>query len=145
MNGISLKEGHFQTFDRYVCRCTQGGINVEIKYDTDVIHYGIHYDDIASKWLILLEDSAGTDRTYVVSGRGIEYETDQISYQCPLSAPCISNSTLYIPIDGKIRGFSYIKSVYKDFACDVVNSDSTLLKRKNQFVIVNDENVYRLG
>ncbi|MDE7417368.1 MAG: hypothetical protein K2N44_13895 [Lachnospiraceae bacterium] len=124
---------------------TMNGTNMEIEYDTDIIYYGIHYDDIVSKWLILLEDSAGTDRTYVVSGRGIEYETDQISYQCPLSAPCISNSTLYIPIDGKIRGFSYIKSVYKDFACDVVNSDSTLLKRKNQFVIVNDENVYRLG
>ncbi|MDE5823610.1 MAG: hypothetical protein K2H91_02850 [Lachnospiraceae bacterium] len=124
---------------------TMNGTNMEIEYDTDIIYYGIHYDDIVSKWLILLEDSAGTDRTYVVSGRRIEYETDQISYQCPLSAPCISNSTLYIPIDGKIRGFSYIKSVYKDFACDVVNSDSTLLKRKNQFVIVNDENVYRLG
>lgn len=124
---------------------TVNGTNVEIKYDTDVIYYGIHYDDVALKWLVLLKDSAGVDRTYVVGGKGIAYETDQISYQCPLSAPCISNSILYIPIDGKIRGYSYMKSVFKDFVCDIVNSDSRLIKRKNQFVIVNDDNVYRLG
>ena len=77
--------------------------------------------------------------------RGVEYETDQISYQCSLSAPCISNSTIYIPIDGKIRGFSYVRSIFKDFACDVVDHDSTLIKKKNQFVIVNHENIYKLG
>ncbi len=121
------------------------GTNVQIKYDTDVIHYGIHYDNVAAKWLLLLEDSTGTFKTYVAAERGVEYETDQISYQCSLSAPCISNSTIYIPIDGKIRGFSYVRSIFKDFACDVVDHDSTLIKKKNQFVIVNHENIYKLG
>jgi len=124
---------------------TINGTNVEIKYDTDIIHYGIHYDNAASKWLLLLEDSAGTNRTYVINGRDVEYETDQLSYQCPLSAPCISNSTLYFPMDGKIRGFSYQKSAFRDFACGVVNNESILIKKKNQFVIVNEENIYKLG
>lgn len=124
---------------------TINGTNVEITYDTDVIHYGIHYDDIASNWMVLLGDSTGTYRTYVADSKGVVYETDQICYHCPLSAPCISNRILYIPMDGKIRGFSYVKSAFRDFVCDVVNSDSRLIKRKNQFIIVNDENVYQLG
>lgn len=124
---------------------TVNGTNVEIKYDTDVIHYGIHYDPVGTKWLVILEDSAGTYRTYVAAAGSVEYTTDQLSYQCPLSAPCISNSVIYIPADGKIRGFSYIKSVYKDFACDVVNHESMLVKKRNQFVIVNNENIYKLG
>ncbi len=121
------------------------GTNVEIKYDTDVISYGIHHDSAASGWLLLLKDSAGTDRTYILNQQGVLYQTDQISYQCPLGGPCIDNGTLYIPMDRKIRGFSYIKSAFKDFVCDVVNHDSRLVKRRNQFVIVNDENIYKMG
>lgn len=124
---------------------TASGKNTEIDYDTDMINYGICYDDTASKWLVILEDSAGKNKTYILKDGVIDYETDQIRYHCQLNAPCMNNNAIYIPMDGKIRGFSYTKSVYKDFACDIVNDNSVLIKRKNQFVIVNDENVYLLG
>lgn len=144
---FDVKAGNYCVLNCYCGKLiiTANGANTEIKYDTDVINYGIHYDAVTSKWLILLEDSTGKHRTYMIDNRIIAYETDQIKYQGQLSAPCISNSTLYIPMDGKIRGFSYIKSVYKDFVCDVVNGNSMLIKRKKQFMIVNDENVYLLG
>ncbi|MDE7184738.1 MAG: hypothetical protein K2O40_09760 [Lachnospiraceae bacterium] len=119
--------------------------NTEIKYDTDVINYGIHFDAAMSQWLLLLEDSAGKHRTYIVKDREAVFETDQIKYGGPLSAPCISSGTIYYPMDGKIRGFSHAKSAYKDFACAIINESSVLEKRKNQFVVVNDENVYLLN
>lgn len=75
----------------------------------------------------------------------VDYETEQIKYNCQLSNLCISNSTLFIPVDGKIRGFSYAKSVFKDFECSVVNDGSRLVKKKNKFVIINNENIYSLG
>lgn len=124
---------------------TVNGINTEIKYDTDVINYGIHFDAVMSQWLLLLEDSAGKHRTFIVKGREVVFETDQIKYGGPLSAPCISGGTIYYPMDGKIRGYSHTKSAYKDFACAVINEGSVLEKRKNQFVAVNDENVYLLS
>ena len=120
------------------------GKNTEIKYDSDIINYGIHYDDITSKWLLLLEDKSGKFKTIILKN-GIDYETEQIKYNCQLSYPCISNSTLFIPVDGKIRGFAYKKSAFKDFECNVVNDGSKLIKKKNRFVIINDENIYSLG
>ena len=75
----------------------------------------------------------------------VDYETEQIKYNCQLSCPCISNNTLFIPVDGKIRGFAYAKSAFKDFECGIVNDGSRLIKKKNKFVIINDENIYSLG
>ena len=119
--------------------------NTEIKYDTDVIYYGIHYDAVSSQWLLLLEDSAGNHRTYIVKDREVVFETDEIRYGGPLGAPCISSDTVYYPMDGKIRGFAFRRSAYKDFACEIVNEGSVLEKKKNQFVVVNDENVYLIS
>lgn len=120
------------------------GLNTVIDFNSPVVNYGIHWDDITGSWLIILEDSKGKFFTYVI-GNGIEYKTDAIKYECQLSFPCISNSTIFIPIDGKIRGFNYRKSAFKDFECSVVSEDSKLIKEKNKFVIVNPENVYVLG
>lgn len=120
------------------------GTNTIIDYDSDIINYGIHYDDVSGKWLIILEDSSGRFNTYVISKNKMEYQTNSIKYSCQLNCPCISNSTIFIPVDGKIRGFSYQKSVFKDFECNVVSEESKLIKEKNRFVIVNLENVYRL-
>lgn len=120
------------------------GTNTIIDYDSDIINYGIHYDDVSVKWLIILEDSSGRFNTYVISKNKMEYQTNSIKYSCQLNCPCISNSTIFIPVDGKIRGFSYQKSVFKDFECNVVSEESKLIKEKNRFVIVNLENVYIL-
>lgn len=120
------------------------GTNTVIDYDSDIVNYGIHYDSVSRKWIILLEDSSGCFHTYVINNRVVEYHTDSIKYSCQLNCPCISNSTIFIPADGKIRGFAYQKSVFKDFECSVVSEESKLIKEKNRFVIVNLENVYHL-
>lgn len=120
------------------------GTNTIMDYDSDIINYGIHYDDISGKWLIILEDSSGRFNTYIIGNGSIEYHTNSIKYSCQLNCPCISNSTIFIPVDGKIRGFSYQKSVFKDFECNVVSEESKLIKEKGRFVIVNMENVYIL-
>lgn len=120
------------------------GANTIINYDSDIVNYGIHYDDVSSKWLIILENSSGQFYTRVLNGQIVEYGTDVIRYDCQLNCPCISNSTIFIPVDGKIRGFSYQKSAFKDFECSVVSEESKLIKEKNRFVIVNLENVYCL-
>lgn len=120
------------------------GINTIIDYTSDIVNYGIHYDDMTRKWLIILEDSSGKFDTYVIKKGKVDYQTNNINYACQLNCPCISNSTIFIPIDGKIRGFSYQKSVFKDFEYSVISEESKLIKEKNRFVIVNLENVYHL-
>lgn len=120
------------------------GFNVEIPYNEKIINYGIHRDTITDKWLIILENSLGKFDTYVLS-RQIEYSTDQIKYDGSLGNLYISNNTIYIPIDEKIRGYNYIKQVFKDFECDVVNQDSKLIKKDSNFIIINDDNIYKLG
>lgn len=121
------------------------GSNAVINYDGNIQNYGIHMDNVTGKWLVLIEDSSGKFYTYVLKGNEIEYQTDAIKYDCQLNFPCISNSTIFIPIDGKIRGYNYRKSAFKDFECSVVSEESKLIKENNKFVIVNLENVYVLG
>lgn len=120
------------------------GTNTVIDYNSDIVNYGIHRDEISGKWLIILEDSKGKFNTYVIGGGAVEYKTDAIKYDCQLNYPCIYNSNIFIPVDGKIRGYSYKKSAFKDFECSVVSEESKLIKEKNRFVIVNLENVYYL-
>lgn len=120
------------------------GTNTVIDYDSDIVNYGMHHDEVSGKWLIILEDSKGKFRTFVISGGTVEYQTDAIKYSCQLNCPCIYNSNIFIPVDGKIRGYSYKKSAFKDFECNVVSEESKLIKEKNCFVIVNLENVYHL-
>lgn len=120
------------------------GTNTVIDYNSDIVNYGIHHDEVSGKWLIILEDSKGKFSTFVINGGTVEYQTDAIKYDCQLNCPCIYNSNIFIPVDGKIRGYSYKKSAFKDFECNVVSEESKLIKEKNRFVIVNLENVYYL-
>jgi len=120
------------------------GTNTVIDYNSDIVNYGIHHDEVSGKWLIILEDSKGKFSTFVINGGAVEYQTDAIKYTCQLNFPCIYNSNIFIPVDGKIRGYSYKKSTFKDFECSVVSEESKLIKEKNRFVIVNLENVYYL-
>ncbi len=123
----------------------RNGMNVELPHQGSIINYGIHRDRVSGKWLVVLQDGSGVFRTVVICGNAVEYDTDQIKYECSLGNLCLSNSTIYIPIDGKIRGYSYQKQAFKDFECDVVTPDSRLIKNGAAFTIVNDENIYKLG
>ena len=121
-----------------------GSKNIEYKYDKKIINYGIHYDIISNKWLIVFENSQGKFDTLVISN-SVEYSNNQIKYQGSLNNLCLSNSIIYIPIDGKIRGYNYNKQVFKDFECSIVSPDSKLIKNGSSFTIINDENIYKLG
>ena len=144
---FEVKDGNYCIVNYYYGKLILNinGKNIEIKYDTEIINYGIHYDDITSKWLLLLEDKSGKFNTFVLKDGELDYQTNQIKYNCQLNNVCINNSTLFIPIDGKIRGYSYTKSIFKDFECSVANDESKLIKKKNKFIIINDENIYSLG
>lgn len=121
------------------------GMNVEFSHQGSIINYGIHRDRVSGKWLVVLQDGSGAFRTIVIRENSVEYDTDQIKYECGLGNLCLSNSTIYIPIDGKIRGYSYQKQAFKDFECGIVTPDSCLIKDGATFTIVNDENIYKLG
>lgn len=120
------------------------GYHCETGYKDTVMNYGIHYDSVSDAWLIVTENQAAVFRTLIVDKSGILFDTDKIKYQCPLNHLCISNHIIFIPVDGKIRGYAYKKDAFKDFVCDIVDSDSRLIKKGRQFVIINNENVYRL-
>ena len=47
-------------------------------------------------------------------------------------------------MDGKIRGYAYQKDAWKDFLCEIVDTDSRLLRKGKGFYIINHENVYLL-
>lgn len=144
---FAVENGNYCIINYYIGKMIVNinGANTVIDYQTDIINYGIHRDEVSGKWLLIFEDSKGKFYTYVLDGESVEYHTDAIKYDCQLNCPCISNSTVFIPIDGKIRGFNYKKSAFKDFECSVVSEESNLIKEKNKFIIVNLENVYVLG
>ena len=143
---FSVDGGHFCIVNKYdgnlIVNCD--GRNIEMPYSGGIINYGIHRDKASGNWLVVLENGSGIFKTLVI-GKKTEYETEQIRYTCGLGNLCIYNNTIYIPIDGKIRGYSYQKQAFKDFECGAVSPDSRLIKNGPTFTIVNDENIYRLG
>lgn len=144
---FAVEDGEYCIVNKYdgnlIVNCN--GTNVELTHPNGIINYGIHRDSVSGKWLVVLQDGSGAFRTIVICGNGVEYDTDQIKYECGLGNLCLSNSTIYIPIDGKIRGYSYKKQAFKDFECGIVSPDSRLIKSGAAFTIVNDENIYKLG
>lgn len=120
------------------------GRNYEVEYTDKIVNYGIRLDSVTHKWLVIIENSSGSYITFIF-GEGIEFRNDQIQYVGSLANICISNNTIYMPLDGKIRGYSPAKQLFKDFECGVVTPDSKLIKAGRQFMIVNDENIYKLG
>lgn len=143
---FAVSDGHYCLINRYdgklIINCD--GRNVEVPYCGKIVNYGIHRDAMGGNWLVVLENGSGSFKTLVI-GKAVEYETEQIKYAGGLGNLCIFNNTIYIPIDGKIRGYSYQKQAFKDFECGIVTPDSRLIKKGPAFTIVNDENIYRLG
>lgn len=121
------------------------GTNHIYNYNERITNYGIHYDCVSNKWLVILENDTNNFLTLVFKDSEIQYECDKIKYDCSLGNVCMSNSTIFFPIDGKIRGFAYVKDMFKDFQCSIVDYDSKLIKNGKKFIIVNDENIYALS
>jgi len=141
-----VDDGHYCIVNKYdgkLIICADG-YNIEIPYAGKLIGYGFHYDSVSDKWLVLVESSSGVVSTFILK-KSLEYQNDKLKYQGSLANICFSNGTIYIPLDGKFRGYNPFKQAFKDFDCGVISPDSRLIKQKNSFLIVNDENIYKLG
>lgn len=82
------------------------GYHCEIPHGDAVLNYGLHYDPASGCWLILLENSIGSYRTLIVDRTTVLYDTDQIRYDCPLNSVCLFHRTIFLPLDGQIRGYA---------------------------------------
>lgn len=128
-----------------IFNCNGYNYQMQKPTSTQIINYGIHHDKVSNTWLVVLEDQSGKFRTFVIDKNKILYDNDSIKYQCSLSNLSFHGNTIFIPIDGKIRGYAYSKDKFKDFECGVVDNDSKLIRKGNRFIIVNDDNLYQLG
>ena len=121
------------------------GYNYQINENDKIINYGIHFDEAKKRWLFITEDDKGSFKTLVFDKNKVVYSSDTIRYQTDLGNLCFSNGIIFSPSDKVIRGFGFEKNVYKDFACDVVNDGSKLIREGSKFIVVNEKEVYRLG
>lgn len=102
-----------------------------------------HYDVKLDRWLIIIEDNSSVYHTYILDKNILKWSSDKINYKCPVYNVCFDNGAIYIPLDDAIRGLNVKTLQYKDFTCDAVSSDSMLIKNGGQFIIINDDNIYR--
>ena len=144
---FDVNDGHYCIINEYDDKLIINidGYNNILDYINGIINYGIHYDNKLDRWLIVLEDKFSQFRTLVMYTKGVSFDDTRIKYKCHLNNLCLSNSTIFIPIDGAIRGYAYNKDVFKDFECNVVSPDSKLLRNGKSFTIINDENIYTFG
>jgi len=120
-------DGYFTTID----------FNKKIRNSAQV------YDSTLDRWLILIEDDSSVYHSYVIDKNEIKWSSNKVTYKCEVTNVDFDRGVIYIPVAGAIRGFNYKTLNYKDFSCSVVDSSSKLIKKNNQFVIVNDDNIYR--
>lgn len=144
---FEISGGHYGVLNVYDGRLIfhTDGYNCEILHNKPVLAHGLHYDAVADAWLVVLGDSGGNFRTLVLHKKNILFDTEQLWYSCPPGNLCMYRHILFFPLDGKIRGYAFEKDQYKDFACDVVDGDSRLIRSGKRFTILNEENIYLFG
>jgi serine/threonine protein kinase len=121
------------------------GYMTKIDGSYNIQNYGIHFDEISTRWLFILEDSKGIFTTFIYDKNNQKYINDLIKYSVSLNNICFNNKVIFIPEDKMIRGFSYDKNIFKDFSCEVVNEDSKLIREGNKFIVINEKEIYKLG
>lgn len=119
------------------------GYNYVMNFDKRIANCSQHYDKKLDRWIVIIEDTYSKHYTYIFDKNVLKWNSDKITYKCSIYNICIDNGVLYIPIDDAIRGLNVKTLQYKDFKCSIVDSDSVLIKNGNQFIIVNDDNIYR--
>lgn len=112
-------------------------------FDKKVLSGDVHYDSRTGRWLVLLEDTTSSYYSYVFDKNAVVWQSNKMLYGCPVYNVAFDCGAIYFPIDNAIRGLSIKTMQYRDFRCDVVNTDSVLIKNGSQFIIVNDDNIYR--
>lgn len=129
-------------YDRKIITDINGYFH-EIDYDKKISDVAAHYDEKTNRWLIVIDDGSCGYDSYAMDGNTLIWKNCNIDYKCSVHNICFSNGAIYIPVDGAIRGMNIKTMNYKDFSCSVVDSDSVLRKRNGQFIIINDDNIYR--
>lgn len=119
------------------------GYNNDFDFNYKIVEIAEHYDPSLNRWLIVIEDTRSNYYSYVFENNNQLWENNNISYKCSVYNICFDHGAIYIPKDGAIRGMNYQSLNYKDFTCNIVDASSNLIKKSNQFIIVNDENIYR--
>lgn len=143
---FEVHEEHYcvlSAYDGKLIFCIDG-ICCEVLHKDRILNYGMHHDPVKDLWLVVLEGNSGKLRTLILSGASLLYDADQIRYPCSPEHLCIYNGTIFFSMDGKIRGYAYQKDAWKDFLCEIVDTDSRLLRKGKGFYIINHENVYLL-
>ena len=129
-------------YDKNIITCIDG-YYYTLDFDKKIIAGDAHYDKYSDRWLVVIEDDAGVYHSYVFEKNVLLWKNSKITYKCQVYNVAFEHGIIFIPIDNAIRGLNIKTLNYKDFQCDVVSSDSMLIKNGNQFVIVNDDNIYR--
>ena len=120
------------------------GYNCVMDNRNKLQEYGIHFDLVSKNWLFVYQDNKGVFNTSIFDKNKLIYENNQINYIPQLSNLCFYNGTIYIPGDKLIRGFNAAKNVFKDFALDIVEADSKLIKKDGKMIIVNEQEIYSI-
>lgn len=121
------------------------GKNLILNNNDRIENYGIHFDTATNNWLFIFEDRKGLFHTFVLKDNKIIYENHNIRYNTTLSNLCFSNNIIYIPLDGKIKGFNFEKDISKNFPCNIINEDSKLKKESSYFIVMNEKEIYKVG
>lgn len=120
------------------------GFYSTLDFDKQILSCASIYDKRLGLWLIIIEDSAQCYHSYILNKNICLWNSDRLNYKCSPHNICFDNGIIYIPIDDAIRGFNYKTMNYKDFKCEIISSDSQLVKDGSKFLIVNDDNIYML-
>lgn len=120
------------------------GYHDKRKVDHVITHQAFHYDEKTNHWLWLSEDEKGLCHALVFQNNTVVFE-DVLRFHGDISHACFYNNTIYSPHDGFIRAFHVTKNHYKDFSVPIVDSASHLTRKKNHFLVLNDDAVYKVG
>jgi hypothetical protein len=121
------------------------GYFIELDEVIKPVNYGLHYDEIAHRWLFIYEDAAGNFVTYVFEGTYLSYQNRTNKYAVPLDSLTINRNTIYTAHQDVIRGFSRKKNEYKDFDAPDVEEGATLKFRKGKMLVLNQTSIYEAG
>lgn len=104
-----------------------------------------HFDIKLNHWLIVGELEDGSHHLFVFNKGECLAEQNQIKLAADVEDLCFDNGILFMPSDGKIRGFHVKNNVYKDFLVPQVQITSKLFRQNNKFICLNSHEMIEIG
>jgi serine/threonine protein kinase len=121
------------------------GYNYILNNNDKILNYNLSYDLRTSKWLFVYETQKNEFFTCIFDKNVLQYKENKIRYGCSLNNICFYNNTIFIPYDGYIRGFNYKHNKFKDFDCNIISTESKLIKDSKYIFAINEKNIYKIG